>query len=150
MTGMINREIQAFLVSVCGVLVLGMIWGCGTPIASVSTVEKLGASGTAIKVVDYKLNGKLPDGWEIPLSGEIKGHILKRGKSVGLIEMVGYYGNPSSVPNHSSIVRSEAIVTGLGKGKLLILERSMPAASSDQKTWIEIHSLIPIKDQIRV
>ena len=106
---------KRILVSVCGVLVLGMIWGCGTPIASVSTVDKPGdtvaTSGTAIKVGDYKFNGKLPDGWEIPLSGEIKGHILKRGKSVGLIEIVGYYGEPSSVPNHSSIVRSEGIVT---------------------------------------
>ncbi|GAB6174944.1 hypothetical protein JCM15765_44220 [Paradesulfitobacterium aromaticivorans] len=142
---------RRILAAVGSLLVLEMLWGCGTPITSISAVDKPSVtvvpSGTAIKVGDYKLTGELPDGWEIPLSGENKGHILKRGKSVGLIEIVGYYGEPSGIPNHSSIVRSEDIVSGLGKGNLSLLERSMPAASPDQKTWIEIYSLIPIKDQ---
>lgn len=76
-----------------------------------------------------------------------QGQIYKRGKQVGAIEIYGYYGEGSGSgrPNHSSIVRFEDIKSGLGNGNLYVLERSMPAASKDQRTWIEYYAIFPIK-----
>lgn len=100
----------------------------------------------AIKQIGLKINNGLPTGWDIYLNGDKDGQILKNGKVVGQIEMIGYYGDNSSLPNHSSIARTEDITSGLGKAKLYILDRDTPAASPDQRTWTEIYVVAPISD----
>ncbi|WP_308895582.1 hypothetical protein [Candidatus Desulfosporosinus nitrosoreducens] len=100
----------------------------------------------AIEQIGLKINDSLPGGWNINLNGDKEGQILKNGKVVGRIEMVGYYGDNSSLPNHSSIVRREDIVSGLGNAKMYILDRDMPAASPEQRTWTELYVVAPISD----
>lgn len=100
----------------------------------------------AIKQIGLKINNGLPTGWDIYLNGDKEGQILKTGKVVGQIEMIGCYGDNSSLPNHSSIVRSEDITTSLAKGKMYILDRATPAASPEQRRWTEIYVVVPISD----
>ena len=58
---------------------------------------------------------------------------------------MGYYGNyKDSLPNHSKILSTENIDSGLGKGKLFTIEQSNSAASNNTKTWNEIHAIIPV------
>jgi hypothetical protein len=64
--------------------------------------------------------------------------------TVGGISMIGYYGNyNSTLPNHSTILNTEDIDTGIGKGKLFTINRSNSAAANDNKTLNEIHAIIP-------
>ncbi|ODA40822.1 hypothetical protein [Desulfosporosinus sp. BG] len=94
--------------------------------------------------VEFKLTGELPEGWKISFTMKNQGQIFKRGKQVGSIEILGYYGDASGSgrPNHSSIVSVEGIKSGLGNGKLYILERDMP---KDPRTLTEYYAIIPIK-----
>jgi len=135
----------------CWAILLVVLSGCGTtPKVPASTVAKpnvASTNATANIANDYRLISELTDGWKIILSGENKGQIIKDGEPVGLIEIVGNYEGTTGLPNHSSIIRSENIVSELGNGKLYILDRSMPAASPDQKTWTEIYTLVPINEQ---
>ncbi|WP_425806137.1 DUF4362 domain-containing protein [Desulfitobacterium sp. Sab5] len=94
--------------------------------------------------IGLKINGTLPTGWDIFLNGDKEGQFLKNGKVVGSIEMIGYYGDNGSLPNHSSIIRIEDITSGLGSGKMYILDRDTPAASPEQRTWTEIYIVVPI------
>ncbi|HVJ49092.1 DUF4362 domain-containing protein [Desulfitobacterium sp.] len=100
---------------------------------------------TITNQIGLRING-LPTGWDINLNGDKDGQILKKGKVVGQIEMIGYYGNNSSLPNHSSIVQTEDITSGLGKGKMYILDRDTPAASAEQRRWTEIYVVLPISN----
>ena len=102
------------------------------------------SSDEAIKQIGLKINNGLPTGWDIYLNGDKDGQILKNGKVVGQIEMTGYYGDNSSLPNHSSIAWMEDIVSGIGKAKMYILDRDTPAASPEQRTWTEIYVVAPI------
>jgi hypothetical protein len=47
------------------------------------------------------------------------------------------------LPNHSEILNTEDIEVSLGKGKLFTLKRSYPAASNNNETWNELHTVIP-------
>jgi hypothetical protein len=136
------------LALICSVLVLEILLGCKSPHVAVST---FGRSSDTVKTnetsvnADYKVIGELPDSWEVSLSEENKGQILKKGSPVGFIEVIGYAGETTALPNHSVIVRSEDIESALGNGRLYILERSTPAASLVTKSWTEYYALIPIE-----
>ncbi|KLU61664.1 hypothetical protein CEB3_c20970 [Peptococcaceae bacterium CEB3] len=99
---------------------------------------------TSIRSIQYKLTGKVPKGWQVVLSGQYGGKITKSGTSVGRIETVGYHDGLASLPNHSSVIRTENVISGAGQGKLYIIDRSMPAASPTQKTWLQIFAAVPI------
>lgn len=97
------------------------------------------------------LNVKLPYGWT---SEKINGTMIKfmnnNKEETGGMFLVGYYKDQpygGALPNHSQIIKNEDIKTPLGDGKLVVLNRSLPAASNDNGTWNEIYALIPIKDQ---
>jgi hypothetical protein len=136
------------LALICSVLVLEILLGCKSPHVAVST---FGRSSDTVKTnetsvnADYKVIGELPDSWEVSLSEENKGQILTKGSPVGFIEVIGYAGETTALPNHSVIVRSEDIESALGNGRLYILERSTPAASLVTKSWTEYYALIPIE-----
>lgn len=100
---------------------------------------------------DNKFKLALPLNWkyQIENSSEIK-FIDDRGIQCGGIFLVGYYPNQpinSSLPNHSKEVSIKDIDTSLGKAKLIVLERSYPAASNQKGTWTEVHTIIPIKNK---
>ena len=97
--------------------------------------------------VDYRIIGSLPQNWVISVSGETKGNIFKEGKPAGRIEVVGYYGEPGGLPNHSTLIKSEDVNSGLGKGKLYLLDQSDPTEASTNRSWIKIYVMIPIKHQ---
>lgn len=102
------------------------------------------STNDATNKIGLKLNGSLPTGWDIYFNGDKEGQILKKGKLVGYIEMIGYYGEPAMIPNHSSIRRSEEVLSGLGKAKMYILDRDTPAASREQRSWTEIYTVVPV------
>jgi hypothetical protein len=112
-----------------------------------SQIQNPEQKATGSTKVDYKIIGSLPQNWVISVSGETEGSIFKEGKPAGKIEVVGYYGEPVGLPNHSTLIKSEDVNSGLGKGKLYLLDQSDPAAASANRSWIKIYVLIPIKDQ---
>lgn len=159
------------LILICCVLVLAVLSGCGTPHVTVSTFQRSsdtvkpngilhdgGPAETKVYIeemaphtaafnydkVEFKLTGDLPEGWNISFPMKNQGQIFKQGKQVGSLEIFGYYGDASGSgrPNHSSILSVEGIRSGLGNGKLYILERDMP---KDPRTWTEYYAIIPIK-----
>ncbi|KLU62361.1 hypothetical protein CEB3_c12220 [Peptococcaceae bacterium CEB3] len=97
--------------------------------------------------IEFRLTGNLPEGWNISFPQKSLGEIFKKGKQIGWIDVLGYDGVSarSGLPNHSVVIKSEGIKSGLGNGELFTLERAMPAASQDPRTWIEYWAIIPIK-----
>jgi len=94
--------------------------------------------------VECIVAGKLPEGWSITFPKKNEGEIFKHGKQVGSIEILGYYGELSNLPNHSSVIRFEDVKSGLGDGKIYLLQRDMPAASKNPRTWNEYYAIFPI------
>lgn len=92
------------------------------------------------------LIGKLPEGWNITFPSKNHGLIFKQEKQIGQIDIFGYYGGSYGIPNHSSVIRSEDVKSGLGNGILYLLERDMPAAANDPRVWNEYYAIIPIKE----
>ena len=121
----------------------------GVPTETKSNIAEVAPNSVPFNFdsLEFKLTGDLPEGWKISFPVKNQGQIFKRGKQVGSIEVYGYYGDASGSgrPNHSSIVRFEDIKSGLGNGKLYVLERDMPAASQDPRTWTEYYAIFPIK-----
>jgi hypothetical protein len=111
--------------------------------ANANTSEEIKGNKSTIDL--SKLEFSYPKGWtkrvyenEIFFDEENK-------QTVGGITLVGYYGDyQTTLPNHSEILTTEDVDTGLGKGKLFTLERDYPAAAGNNEIWIEIHAIIPV------
>jgi len=89
--------------------------GCGNSnVANTNLNTVSPTEGVQMKrqVPDYKLNGSLPDKWKLELEGQNKGALLKYGKTVGRIEVIGYYGDKVDLPNHTTLVKTEEVNTG--------------------------------------
>jgi hypothetical protein len=122
---------------VCIVILLGFLYSCSqNPVKpsdnsdKVKSVEKT----EVIQVDSFKLSITVPEKWEIPISGEERNIILKKGQPSGLIEVVGYYRDQpegGTLPNHSEILSSQDAASGIGNGKLYVLKQSGTSASGD-------------------
>lgn len=94
--------------------------------------------------VECVVTGNLPEGWSVTFPKKNEGEIFKQGKQVGSIEILGFYGGASGLPNHSSVIKTEDVKSGLGNGKMYLLERDKPAASKNPRTWNEYYAIFPI------
>ncbi|MGE5416099.1 MAG: hypothetical protein ACM3UZ_04930, partial [Acidobacteriota bacterium] len=108
------------------------VWG----ITEIKRFELQNASG-------IDLLFPIPSEWSIDTkNGEniINSRITGKGtQQIGRIDRL----SGSSLPNHSTTLSQKALKTAIGDGTIYILELSMPAAAKDQKTWQEVHSLVP-------
>lgn len=149
------------LILISSLLVLGIVSGCGIPQVTFSAFQSTSEAGKLSSVpgetadpapfnfdkVEFKVTGDMPEGWKVFFPVKNQGQIFKGNERIGSVEIYGYYGDESGSgrPNHSSIVGVEDIQSGLGKGKLYILERDRSTASQSPRTWIEYYAIVPIE-----
>lgn len=139
-----------FKIFIIGVFVILLLSGCSADKKITASANSRVQNTTSKSDNPVDLNSlhiALPSGWtkrgnesEIFFDNENK-------QAVGGISVLGYYNNYPTLPNHSETIKSEDINTALGSGKLFTLKRSEPAASGSNKTWTEMHALIPINDR---
>ena len=128
-----------------------MLFGCiGYDSNNKTVVKAKGNTFEEIKdnknTVDLsKLEFTYPKGWTKRGSGKEVFFDDENKQPLGGITLVGYYDDyQTTLPNHSKILNTEDIDTGLGEGKLFTLERDHPAAAGNKEIWTEIHAIIPV------
>lgn len=125
---------KSLTIIIIGIILFGLT-GCSGNVNKVENDDNVNLS---------KLNFTLPANWSKRGDENELFFDDENNQTVGGITLVGYYGDyNSALPNHSETLNTEDIDTSLGKGKLYTLERSTPAASNNNETWIEIHAVIP-------
>jgi len=112
-------------------------WTAWTEKANIQFAPKYEHNAT---ISGYHVSLDLPEDWKLIQRHEARADLLnKQDKTVGAVELLeGEY-----LPNHSEIVSETNIITKLGEGRMVVLKRSLPAASGIQKEWLEIHVLLP-------
>lgn len=152
-----NNFKKVMTIIAVGIMLSGLA-GCNQKTNTVITnnskdVSKIVASPKASSTISEaddkvdlsKLNFTLPADWSKRGNENEIFFDDKNKQTVGGISLIGYYGEYSNyLPNHSKILNTEDIDTGLGKGKLFTLESDNPAAANNNQVWNEIHAIIPI------
>lgn len=139
-----------------------------TPVSSAVVATAAKSSGTVSQNSDLNSNNNSSQGetapsidisklkitfpsknWKSDMANAYEMHFYENGTDKGELYLAPLYSGQTAealMPNHSSIVSKEDINIPLGSGTLLILERQNPAADPVQKTWYEMHAVIPASD----
>lgn len=93
----------------------------------------------------------VPAGWKVkPQGGGLIIFQDQRGVDAGGLDILSRKPGPDPewLPNHSRELDRRGISTPAGPGRVLTLERSLPAASGDPRVWREQHAFIPVGDRV--